>query len=208
MFLILLGFLIFGGLLIIYQKLKALNKEYLYYIGIITVFVCMIFLPFFDPLQMLGYLAAVIQFKSFFSIFGAFASLIVINIGIYGFAIFYSSMELITADRYKGKIIDIKAYKKIRHPIFASYHLIGSAYFVVMGSPIGLIIISVIMVFINFEAIRIEKRSYSRRFGASYQEYKRRVPKRLYNDEIMGLLVIIYGLIIIGIIGLVFLPQL
>ncbi len=207
MFILILGFLIIGVLLIIYQKLKTRDKEYLYYIGIFITFICLIFLPLVDPLPMLGYFAAVIQERSFFSIFGAIAGFISMNIAIYGFAIFYSSIELITAERFKGKLITIKHYKKRRHPIFASYHIIGSSYFVMMGAPIGLIVFTLLMVLLSLEANRIDKISL-RKFGEPFLTYKKSVPKRIYSNDILFILIINYSLLIIGVIGLVFFSEL
>jgi len=207
-FAILIGLLIVGVFLIIYQKLKALSQEYLYYIGLLIVIVVLFLIPFYDPLQMPGYLAAVIQLKSPFTIFGMLVGLIVINIAIYGIVIFYSSVELITADRYKGKLLAVRYYRKIRHPIFASYHIIGSSFYILMGAPSGLIIFDMLMILLNFEAIRIEKRKLTQRFGESFQDYKKLVPNRIYNNEILGLLIISHSLLILGIIGLVFFADL
>ena len=207
MFIIILGFLIGSVFLIEFQRLKAHNKKYLYYIGSMILFICLVLLPYVDPLQMLGYFAAAIQEKSLFSIFGTIAGLVSINLAIYGFAIFYSSIELITSERYKGKLITIKQYRKRRHPIFASCHIMGSSYFVIMGAPIGLIVFTLLMVLLSYEAIRIEKNSI-RKFGTSFQTYKQSVPKRIYSNDILSILIINYSLLIVGVIGLVFFYEL
>jgi protein-S-isoprenylcysteine O-methyltransferase Ste14 len=196
-----------GVILAIFQKLKAQDKEYLYYIGVVIVVMCLFILPFVDPLQMLGYLAAAFQPNASYSIFGAIAGFVAINIAIYAIWIFLTSIEYIFAERFKGKLITIKQYEKRRHPIFASYHIIGSSYYVIMGAPIGLIIFSIIMILLNYEAIRIEKDSL-RKFGESFQAYKMKVPRRLYSMDILCLLIVNYSLLIIGIIGLVFFAEL
>ena len=91
--------------------------------------------------------------------------------------------------------------------LFAAYHIIGTTFFVVMGAPIGLIIFSILIIPLNFEAIRIEK-ILVKKFGEKYQLYQKQVPKRIYSLDILCILIINYGLLIIGIIGLVFFPQL
>ena len=203
MFLILVGILLCAVILLIYQKLRAVEQQSLYYLAVFTIISCLVLLPFEDPLQLPGYFAAALQEKSFFSLFGAMAGLITINIAIYGFAIFYMTMELSTGERFKGKLLTIKTFKKRRYPTFASYHLIGSSYFLLMGSPIGLIIFTLLMILPNFEIIRLEKKHLAK-FGDSFLAYKKNVPRRIYSKDILCLLLVNYGLILIGITGIVF----
>ena len=206
-FFLLLGIVIISIILIAYQKSKNQYKKNVYFGWIFSLIICIILLPLYDPLILRGFLASAIQGRYEYSVFGLFAGLISINIAIYASWIFMTSIELQNAERYKGKLITIKQYGKRRHPIFASYHIIGSSYFVIMGAPICLIIFSIIMIFINIEAKRIDEQ-LSRKFGEKYQTFKKQVPRRIYSADVLCLVIINYSLLIVGIIGLVFFSYL
>ncbi len=203
MFYILLLILIIAIVFLIVQRVKMPRNLGLLKLGGALYVGSMFLIPFFDPFQIPGYLTAIIMQTTFPSYFATFTIFVVANCGIYGVHIFLSSMYLKNAERYKNKLISQGQYSKVRHPIFASYHIVGAAYFVVMGSIVGIIVLSASMAFLYFESKRIEKIVLVPRYKDIYQGYKENVPKRIYSLTILGILIIIYGLFLIGLIGVI-----
>ncbi len=208
MFYILLLLLIVGIVILVIQRFKAPKNIGLLKLGGVLYLGSIFLIPFFDPLQIPGYLAAIVLENSFPSIYATFAIFVVANCGIYGAHIFLTTMYLKTAERYRNKLINYGQYSKVRHPIFASYHIVGAAYFVVMGSIVGMIVLSASMAFLYFESKRIEKLVLVPRYGDIYQGYKENVPRRMYSLVILSVLIIIYGVFVIGLIGAVFFSEL
>jgi protein-S-isoprenylcysteine O-methyltransferase Ste14 len=205
---ILFGILLIGLLLIIYYKLKAPDKDLLLFSGFIISVSALFFISLFDPLLISGFLAFVITQNAYPSIFAIISGLIVINCAVYGVHILISAFKLRIAERSKNPLIRTGPYAKRRHPIFASYQIIGLSLFVLMGSLSGVIIFSILMLLLFIETFRIERRVFFPKFKDDYLEYVKFVPKRIYSKDVLGILLIIYIILVIALIGVSFFSEL
>lgn len=200
MFFIILAILFLDGITVIFLRFKKTKNTYLISI-FASIYACaLFFIPFFDPLQVPGFWASVILQNSDPSFYGFILGLIVINCGIYGIHIFLSSVNLLKAERYKHRLISTHQFSKRRFPIYASYHLIGLSYLILMGSITGAIFLSLMMIFLFFDTFKIEKNILIPRFKEEYHKYQNNVPKRMYSSELLFILILEYVLFIIGII--------
>jgi protein-S-isoprenylcysteine O-methyltransferase Ste14 len=196
-FLIILAIVVLSGISVIFLRRKNSSNKVAIYIGAIIFVGANFLIPLFDPLKMPGFLASLIMGESIPSIYGFAVGLIVINIGIYGIHIFLSSFNLIKKKKYNYLIFQ-GTYSKMRFPIFLAYHIIGLSYALLMGTITGIIIISVMMMFIYFEALRIENEELIPDFGDAYLEYQKKVPKKIYSKGVLLLLIFEYCLFLIG----------
>ena len=178
-FIIILTILILNGILIIFLRYKEVKNKYLPYILAIMYTCALFFIHFFDPLQLPGFWASVILQNTEPSLYGFIVGLIVINCGIYGIHIFLSSVNLLRAERYKRRLITTGQFSRRRFPIYASYHLIGLSYLILMGSIAGVILSSLMMVFLFSDTSRIEKNVLIPKFKDEYLKYQKKVPKRM-----------------------------
>ncbi len=151
-----------------------------------------------------GFFASVILEFEFPSIYGIIIGLVVINFSIYGIHIILSSVRLIKAEMYKKNLIFLGQFSRRRHPTFASYHIIGLSYLILMGSVIGIIIISITMVFLYLDTYRIENNILIPKVGKEYIRYKKKVPKRIYSIDILALVTISYLLFVFAIVSIYF----
>ncbi len=203
-FLILLISLILSGILIIYLKIRPSNKNSFLYFNYTLFISVLFFIPFSDPLQLPGFFASVILGLEVPSVYGILIGLVVINFSIYGIHIFLSSVRLIKAERYKKNLIFLGQFSRRRHPTFAAYHIIGLSYLILMGSVIGIIIISITMVFLYLNTYRIENNILIPKFGKEYIRYKKKLPRRIYSIDILALVTISYILFVFAIISIHF----
>jgi len=157
------------------------------------------FIPFYDPLQLSGFWASVILNNSDPTLYGFIVGLIVINCGIYGIHIFLSSANLLRAERYRGRLITTGQFSKRRFPIYASYHLIGLSYLILMGSIVGVIFLSLMMLFLFSDTARIEENVLIPKYKDEYHKYQNSVPKKMYSPELFFILILEYVLFVIGI---------
>ena len=81
-----------------------------------------------------------------------------------------------------------------------SYHLIGLPYLILMGSITGVILLSIMMIFLFFDTNKIEKTFLIPKFKEEYYTYQKDVPKRMYSSEILYILILEYILFLIGIV--------
>ncbi|MGQ4874515.1 MAG: hypothetical protein ACP6IY_10640 [Promethearchaeia archaeon] len=174
------------------------------YFIIILLLICLIIIPFYDLLQLTGYLAAIILEKSFPTIYGTFIAFLFGNLSIYGIHIFGKSIKYKTAERYRNRVIYTDFYTKMRHPLYASYHIIGLAYEGTMGSITGVIFITVIMILLYFDAKRLELIYLNSKHRADYQFYMENVKKRIYSLNVLIIIISMYAALVIGIIGILF----
>jgi protein-S-isoprenylcysteine O-methyltransferase Ste14 len=198
LFLILLVVIILDGILIMLYFIKKDNNKKIVYFGSVIYLIALFSLPFFDPFKLPGFLASVILMKANPSIFGFFLGIFVINCAIYGIHIFLSSMNLLTAERYKKGLITTGQFNKRRFPIYTSYHILGLSYFILMGSITGTIIISITMIFLDKETKRKELDNLIPKFGEIYLNYQKMVKKRIYSNEILIILLLEYGLFLLA----------
>lgn len=70
-----------------------------------------------------------------------------------------------------------------------------------MGSITGVVSISVIMIFLFFNTLKIEKEELIPSFGDKYLKYQNAVPKRVYSTELIIILILEYSLFALGILG-------
>ncbi|TFG15390.1 MAG: hypothetical protein EU535_01830 [Promethearchaeota archaeon] len=194
----LLILIVVSFLIVIYRRRYKERKPILYFLAIIYVSALFI-IPFFDILKIPGFLASVIMEDIDPSLYGFIIGIIVINCGIYGIHIFLSSVNLLKAERYKNSIIFTGPFSKRRFPIIASYHLIGLSYLILMGSIVGVAILSIMMIFLFFDTQKVEKENLNSKFGDKYLKYKKSVPKRIYSTELFIILILEYSLFMIGI---------
>ena len=199
-FIIILAILILNGILIIFLRYKEPKNKYLLYILAIIYVCALFFIPFFDPLQLPGFWASVILQNTDPTLYGFIVGLIVINCGIYGIHIFLSSVNLLRAERYKRRLITTGQFSRRRFPIYVSYHLIGLSYLILMGSIAGVILSSLMMVFLFLDTSRIEKNVLIPKFKDEYHKYQKKVPKRMYSPELLFILILEYALFLTGII--------
>lgn len=199
-FIIILAILILVGTLTVVLKYKGTRYKYLIYIFAIMYACTLFFMPFFDPLQLPGFWASVILQNSNPTLYGFIIGLIAINCGIYGINIFLSSANLLRAERYRGGLIITGQFSKIRFPIYVSYHLMGLSYLILMGSPIGVISLSLMTVFLFSDTNQIEKNVLIPKFKDEYHKYQKEVPKRMYSLRLLFILILEYILFIIGVI--------
>ncbi len=158
------------------------------------------FIPFFDLLQLPGFWASVILQNSEPSLYGFILGLIVINCGIYGIHIFLSSVNLLRAERYKGRLVSTGQFSRRRFPIYASYHLIGLSYLILMGSITGVIFLSLMVGFLFSDTLQIEKNVLIPKYKDEYHRYQKNVPRRMFSSELLFILILEYILFLIGII--------
>jgi protein-S-isoprenylcysteine O-methyltransferase Ste14 len=196
-FLIILAIVVLSGISLIFLRRKNSSNKVAVYIGAIIFIGANFLIPLFDPLKMPGFLASLIMGESIPSIYGFIVGLIVINIGIYGIHIFLSSFNMIKKKKY-NYLVSRGTYSRMRFPIFSAYHLIGLSYAVLMGTITGIIIISVTMVLVYFEALKIENQRLISDFGVAYLEYQNKVSKKIYSKDVLILLILEYCLFLIG----------
>jgi len=196
-FLIILAIVVLSGISLIFLRRKNSSNKVVVYIGAIIFVGANFLIPLFDPLKMPGFLASLIVGESIPSIYGFAVGLIVINIGIYGIHIFLSSFNLIKKKKY-NYLVSQGTYSKTRFPIFSAYHIIGLSYALLMGTITGIIIISVTMTFIYFEALKFENEELIPDFRDAYLEYQKKVPKKIYSKGVLFLLIFEYCLFLIG----------
>ncbi|MHA1439059.1 MAG: hypothetical protein ACTSPD_15915 [Promethearchaeota archaeon] len=207
-FLIISSTLFLSVLLIFYQKLILLDNKGLLYIAGIIYLIALFCLPFFDPLQLPGYLASIILENSVPTIFGLIAGFIAINCAIYGIHVYFSTMNYLKEKKYRDKLIIGGYLAKMRHPLYASYHIIGLSYVILMGSTTGVIILSATMVLFFKDTKRIEEHVLIPKYKESYYIYKEKVPKKMYSYDILGIILILYLVFAIGLIGILFFSYL
>lgn len=208
LYLLYLGIVALGLVFIFYYRLKNLKNDAIFYCGFFLAVIALALLPFVDPLKLAGYLADTLFELRPVYIFPIIAGLISINIGIYGIYILSTSYSLLREARKRGIFLNQNQFKKRRFPIFASFHLLGICYFVLMGSPVGLIIMNIIALFLYLECIRVEKERLIPHFGERYLEYKQSVPRRMFSDDMLILLIILHGVFGVGVMGLIFFSYL
>lgn len=199
-FIIILAILILDSILIIFLRYKGAKSKYLIYIFAIMYACALFFIPFFDLLQLPGFWASVILQNSEPSLYGFILGLIVINCGIYGIHIFLSSVNLLRAERYKGRLVSTGQFSRRRFPIYASYHLIGLSYLILMGSITGVIFLSLMVGFLFSDTLQIEKNVLIPKYKDEYHRYQKNVPRRMFSSELLFILILEYILFLIGII--------
>jgi protein-S-isoprenylcysteine O-methyltransferase Ste14 len=200
LFFILLAILILAGILIVFLKYKEAKNKSLIYIFSLIYAVALFFIPFLDPLQVPGFWASVILQNSDPTLYGFIVGLLVINCGIYGIHIFLSSANLVRAERYRGRLITTGQFSKRRFPLYASYHLIGLSYLILMGTITGVIFLSFMTIFLFLDTSHIEENRLIPKYKDEYHRYKKKIPKRMYSTELLFILIIEYILFLIGII--------
>ncbi len=200
LFIIIFMILVLDHILIIILRRKESKNKILIYFCSILYASALFFIPFYDPLQLSGFWASVILQNSEPTLPSFIIGLIVINCGIYGIHIFLISANLIWAEKYRGRLISTSQFSKRRFPIYVSYHLIGLSYLILMGSIIGVIFLSLMIIFLYFDTIKIEKTVLIPRFKEEYYKYQKQVPKRMYSSELLFILILEYILFVIGIV--------
>ena len=208
LYLIYLGIVAIGMVFIFYQRVKNLKNETIFYCGFILAVIALALLPFVDPLKMAGYFAETLLELLPVSTFAIIAGFFSINIGIYGIYVLAKSYSLLKEARKRGILLHQDQFKKRRFPVFASFHLLGICYYVLMGSPVGVITMNLIAIILYLEVLRVEKKFLIPNFGERYIEYKQRVPRRIYSDDILILLIVLHGMFGVGVMGLVFFSYL
>jgi protein-S-isoprenylcysteine O-methyltransferase Ste14 len=191
--------LVLDCILIAFLRQKESKNKILIYFCAVMYASALFFIPFYDPLQLSGFWASVILQNSEPTLFGFVIGLIVINCGIYGIHIFLSSANLLKAERYRGRLITTGQFSKRRFPIYASYHLIGLSYLILMGSITGVILLSFLMLFLFSDTSRIEKNVLIPKYKDEYHTYQHNVIKRVYSSELFFIVVLEYVLFVIGI---------
>ncbi|MGV9172402.1 MAG: methyltransferase family protein [Promethearchaeia archaeon] len=197
-------------LLIIFLYRRSYIEHRKYYLfclcGLILTY---IFLAFYDPLQLDGYLAALILGKSP-SIFGSFAGIIAGNCAIYAIHVFASSAlkKRRKGDLFKLQFINTGQYAKRRHPLYISSYFLALCYAQIMGSCTLFILAFVLLFLLYLNAKYIEKKILLKKFGKDYVIYQRRVPTLLMTKDFGVLTIIISVIFLIGLIGVIFFPML
>lgn len=183
------------GFVLIYSKMLSLrDKSFLLYGGGSCLLFGFLLLPFFDPFQIEGFLASVLLDRSFPNLIAVIIGIIVINCGIYGVAIFLSSMVLKHVEKQGGNFLHTEQYQQRRHPIHASYQVMFIAYSVLMGSITCVILTIPLIIYCIKETRLIEKRELIPRYGQAYQGYMKNVQKRMYSVDIFLVLLLEFGL--------------
>ena len=201
-YLILLAIFTVSGILIIVFRTTSEGPDARLYLFCVIFVVLLIILPFFDLLIMQGFLAAIILETSVPSMYGAICIVLCGNLSIFGIHMLGSSVNLLHGERYKEEVIYGGQFTKRRFPIFASFHIIGLAYQAAMGSLTGILIVSIVMVFINSEANRIQKKKLASSLKQSYEIYMRKVPKKIYSVDVLMIVIVMYAAIAIGLVGI------
>ncbi|MHA1149031.1 MAG: hypothetical protein ACTSR8_12405 [Promethearchaeota archaeon] len=201
-YMILLALLTLVGIFIIVVRTTTKEPDAKLYALCVLFVILLIIFPFFDLLIMQGFLAAILLETSVPSIYGAICIALCGNLSIYGIHIFGSSVNLLHGERYKEEVIYGGQFTKRRFPIFSSFHIIGLAYQTAMGSLTGILIISVVMVFLNLEANHIQKKRLVSPKKEAYEIYMRKVPKKIYSIDVMVLIIIMYAAVSIGLLGI------
>ena len=201
LFVIFLLIVIIDSILIVIFRQRKKESKFIFYFITIIYTSALFFIPFFDVLKIPGFLASFIMEDIDPSLYGFIIWIIVINCGIYGIHIFLSSVNLLKAERYKNSLISTGQFSKRRFPIIASSHLIGLSYLILMGSITGVVTLSIMMTFLFFDTLKIEKEELIPRFGDKYLKYQNSVPKRVYSTELIIILILEYLLFAFGILG-------
>jgi len=201
LFVIFLLIVIIDSILIVIFRQRKKESKFIFYFITIIYTSALFFIPFFDVLKIPGFLASFIMEDIDPSLYGFIIGIIVINCGIYGIHIFLSSVNLLKAERYKNSLISTGQFSKRRFPIIASSHLIGLSYLILMGSITGVVTLSIMMTFLFFDTLKIEKEELIPRFGDKYLKYQNSVPKRVYSTELIIILILEYLLFAFGILG-------
>ncbi len=76
---------------------------------------------------------------------------------------------------YPGKLLDQGIYGRIRHPRYASV-LVGTAGYALITNYTGVYWMALLTLPALWLVIRLEERELIKRFGATYREYRTRVP--------------------------------
>jgi len=208
LYLIYLGIVAIGLAFVFYYRLKNLNNEIIFYCGFLLAVIALALLPFVDPLMLAGYFAEALFMIPRVSTFAMIAGFISINIGIYGIHMLATSYNLLKEARKRGIFLSQNQFLKRRFPIFASFHLLGICYFVLMGSPVGIITMNIIAFFLYLECRRVEKKILIPNFGERYLKYKQQVRRRMYSDDMLILFIILHGVFGVGVMGLMFFSYL
>lgn len=87
-------------------------------------------------------------------------------------------------------------YNIMRHPMYAAWALVFFGLALILDSIIALIITPFFMLFLEFEGYLEEKYLLLPKFGEKYEDYKEKVPCRLFPSPYNGLLIIIAILIV------------
>lgn len=188
-------------MIILFRISKEEPDVKLYLVCVIFV-ALLIILPFFDLLLLQGFLVAIILETSFPSTFGVICIFLFGNLSIYGIHMFASSVNLVHGERYKEEVIYGGQFTKRRFPHFAACHIIGLAYQGLMGSLTGILIVSLVMIFLNWEANRTQKRKLASPKKEAYEIYMNKVPKKIYSMKVLMIIFIMYSAIGIAIIGI------
>lgn len=165
-------------------------------------------LPFFDPIKMQGFLAALFTEESAPSIYGIIVGLIVSNFSIYSIHILASSIILKRGERFQEGVISIGQYSRRRHPILISSFVLMLSYQIVMGSIAGIVVLTLVLCFLPIIAKKKEEKELIPKYGRSYESYQEKVPKMLFSLDVLGILIIYYALFFIGLFGIIFLAEL
>ena len=198
MFELILTLLLIGAILILIQRIKFSEKEYLMWIGSLLILLGLLLLPFYDPLLVSGFLASMILDTSKPSTYGVITGFVVINCSMYGINIWISSLNLKYGERYRGKLIYTGQFAKRRHPMLASYTIMGLGYGILMGSITSVIIMSIVMIYLHFLAGWKEKKKLIPRYGKEYEGYQQNVLSKIFSFDIIMILLIEYALFIFG----------
>ncbi|TFF89129.1 MAG: hypothetical protein EU548_07995 [Promethearchaeota archaeon] len=159
---------------------------------------CLIILPFFDPFILNSFLSSIILEKSLPNLYTIIAGIIILNCGVYGINILASCISLKSAEKDSKKPLHTEQYAKRRHPIFASLCLIGVGYEALMGSTLGVIMVSVLPFLLYLEAKRQEKEELIPKYGQVYKGYSLNVPVRIFSLDVVILLMMEYLLFGLG----------
>lgn len=207
---ILLSFLLFCFFIIILYWSSYIENLKYYILGIGGLVLLYIFLPFFDPLRLDGYIASVATRNMIPSYFGIAAGLIAGNCSIYGIHVLVSSLlqKRGNGDLLKVQFIRLGQYSKRRHPIYISTYLLSLCYAVLMGSPTLVLISSCLLILLYFHAKYTEKSLLIRRFGDDYIDYQNRVSKLMFSNDFLFLIIGMYVLFLIGLVGVLFFSNL
>ena len=200
MYLIILGILILGLILLIIQRSDVPDKLSLLYLGGVLYLGGFLLVPFYDAFQLGGYIASVLVKNSIPSIFGILSGIVAVNCAVYGAHVFFASMRYKRAERFKSKMIFVGQYAKRRHPIFASFHVMGLSYCLLMGTLSGFLIFNITIILLYLEARNSDARMIQK-FGDAYLEYKQKVSRRMYSVDINSVLIVLYSIFFIGVVG-------
>lgn len=178
--------------LLVYRELGRSQSKSILILGGILLVLGLALLPFFDPFLLDYWLASIILGRKLPNLFTILFGLIVLNCCVYGIHILASSISLKYAEKDSGKILYTEQYSKRRHPILASYGLIGLGFEVLMGSVTGVILMTGLIILFVYESVHLEKTVLIPRHGQVYKGYMKNVPHRLFSMDVMLLLSIEY----------------